>query len=308
MIMRNEEFKKLEVDKKNDAVSYNDEVHAYWTTDGLMKCISATTLIGMFTTFDGEFWSRYKALEAVMGVTKFKDAKPRLLATKKFDDEILTEFNIDKDVFETKLAEILAEWDEKRDTACTRGTDIHLKYELKTLEKDFEPLKKFGFKGFDNHTIDTSNIIREGNYVIPEMLISRISEDGVLRVAGQADLVIVNGNKFTILDFKTNKEIKTKSFFDRAKRSSTRMKYPLNNLDDVNFWHYTLQLSLYAWMILKANPHMELEGLYLLHHDHDDNKEVYQCEYKKTEVERMLAYYKQQIQYEQHKEKNAKPE
>ena len=86
------------------------------------------------------------------------------------------------------------------------------------------------------------------------------------------------------------------------------MKYPLNNLDDVNFWHYTLQLSLYAWMILKANPHMELEGLYLLHHDHDDNKEVYKCEYKKTEVERMLAYYKQQIQYKQHKERNAKPQ
>ncbi len=306
--MRNEEFKKLEVDKKNDVVSYNDEVHTYWTTDGLMKCISATTLIGMFTTFDGEFWSRYKALEAVMGVTKFKDVKPRLLATKKFDDEILTEFNIDKDVFETKLAEILAEWDEKRDTACTRGTDIHLGYELKTLEQDYAPLKKFGFKGFDGYTIDTSNIIREGQYVIPEMLISRISEDGILRVAGQADLVIVNGNKFSVLDYKTNKEIKTKSFFDRAKRSSTRMKYPLNNLDDVNFWHYTLQLSLYAWMIMKANPHMELEGLYLLHHDHGDNKEVYECEYRKTEVERMLAYYKQQIKYEQHKEKNTKPQ
>ena len=639
MIMRNEEFKKLEVDKKNDVVSYNDEVHAYWTTDGLMKCISATTLIGMFSTFDGEFWSRYKALEAVMGVSKFKDVKPRLLATKKFDDEILAEFNIDKDVFETKLAEILAEWDEKRDTACARGTDIHLGYELKTLEQDYAPLKKFGFKGFDGYTIDTSNIIKEGQYVIPEMLISRISEDGILRVAGQADLVVVNGNKFSILDYKglaldtpimttkgfkmlefitkediiydkegketeivnisevhynpcykitfdngesivadhehrwlisfargkgkfkdlvltteelknslelykesknnrllpkiknalplegikkelpidpyilgawlgdgtavagsitnvnqdfwdevvkrgytygeniggpdraelrtifglrtelgklnllsnkhipseyltasyeqrldllrgfmdadgyynpkrkrhvmsttrerqadylitllatlgvkpskiyaqkqcgdkrydgwdvcftmkdnpflirnqtciefpktdkssfrvikeielvetvptkclevnsvshtflagygllpthnTNKEIKTKSFFDRAKRSSTRMKYPLNNLDDVNFWHYTLQLSLYAWMILKANPHMELEGLYLLHHDHDDNKEVYKCEYKKTEVERMLAYYKQQIQYKQHKERNAKPQ
>jgi hypothetical protein len=308
MIMRNEEFKKLEVDKKNDAVSYNDEVHAYWTTDGLMKCISATTLIHMFSTFDGEFWGRYKALEAVMGVSKFKDVKPRLLATKKFNEEILEEFNIDVEIFEAKLAEILAEWDEKRDTACARGTDIHLGYELKTLEQDYAPLKKFGFKGFDGYTIDTSNIIREGQYVIPEMLISRISEDGILRVAGQADLVIVNGNKFSILDYKTNKEIKTKSFFDRAKRSSARMKYPLNNLDDVNFWHYTLQLSLYAWMILKANPHMELEGLYLLHHDHDDNKEVYQCEYKKTEVERMLAYYKQQIQYEQHKEKNAKPQ
>lgn len=304
--MKNEDFKKLEVDKKNDIVSYNDEQHVYWTTDGLLKCISATTLIGLFTTFDAEFWSRYKALETVLGTSRFQEVKPQLLDTKKFDEKILDDLGIDKEIFDIALQNILAEWDDKRETACTRGTEIHLKYELKTLEQDYAPLKKFGFKGFDDYSIDTSNVIKEGKYVIPEMLISRISEDGVLRIAGQADLVIVEGNKFYVLDYKTNREIKTKSFFDRKKRSSTRMKYPLNNLDDVNFWHYTLQLSLYAWMILKANPHMELGGLYLLHHDHNDNKEVYECEYRKTEVERMLAYYKHQIKYEQHKERNKK--
>lgn len=112
--MKNVEFKKLEVDKKNDVVSYNDEDHVYWTTDGLMQCISATTLIGKFTTFDGYFWSRYKALEAVMGIEKFKGAKGRLLDTKKFDYEILADFEIDQDVFDSKLQEILDEWEEKR--------------------------------------------------------------------------------------------------------------------------------------------------------------------------------------------------
>lgn len=279
--MKNVEFKKLEVDKKNDVVSYNDEDHVYWTTDGLMQCISATTLIGKFTTFDGYFWSRYKALEAVMGIEKFKGAKGRLLDTKKFDYEILADFEIDQDVFDSKLQEILDEWEEKKNTACKRGTDIHLRYEMATLDKDYEGLKNFGFEGFSNFKIDTNNVLKEGKYVIPEMLISRISEDGILRVAGQADLVIVDGNKIRILDYKTNKKIDTKSFYDRKLRKSAKMKYPLNNLDDVNFWHYTMQLSLYAWMLEKANPEFTVEGLFLLHHDHDDKKEVYKCEYRK---------------------------
>lgn len=304
--MKNMDFKKLEVDKKNDVVSYNDADHVYWTTDGQMQCISATTLIHKFTTFDGEFWSRYKALEAVTTAEDFKLVKGGLLDTKKFNYDLLDKLSIDKDVFENKLTEILAEWEEKKNTACERGTNIHLRYEMATLDQDYEGLRKFGFEGFSGFKIDTNNVLKEGKYVIPEMLISRISEDGVLRVAGQADLIVVEGKKIRILDYKTNKKIDTKSFFDRKKRSSTRMKYPLNNLDDVNFWHYTMQLSLYAWMLEKANPDFEIEGLYLLHHDHDDNKEVYKCEYRKAEVERMLAYYKQQLLYDEHKKKNEK--
>ncbi len=304
--MENMEFEKLEVDKKNDVVSYNDKAHVYWTTNGLTQCISATTLIHKFTTFDAYFWSRYKALEAIMGIEKFKAVKGRLLDSKKFDDSVLDDFNIDQHLFDSALKEITDDWDEKRETACKRGTGIHLRYEMATLDQDYEGIKKFGFEGFSGFKINTNNTIKEGKYVIPEMLISRISDDGILRVAGQADLVIVDGKKIMILDYKTGKKIDQKSFFDRKKRSSSRMKYPLNNLDDSNFWHYTMQLSLYAWMLMKANPEFEIEGLYLLHHDHDDNKEVYKCEYREKDVERMLTHYKKELMYEIHKKKNEK--
>ena len=39
------------------------------------------------------------------------------------------------------------------------------------------------------------------------------------------------------------------------------MKYPLNNLDDSNFWHYSLQLSTYAWMLQKLNPNFIIKDL-----------------------------------------------
>lgn len=97
-----------------------------------------------------------------------------------------------------------------------------------------------------------------------------------------------------IVTHNTNKKIDTKSFYDKDKRSSVKMKYPLNNLDDVNFYHYTLQLSTYAWMIQKLNPDFVIEDLVLVHFDHDDNMTVYHLDYLKDDVERMLAFYKKQ--------------
>lgn len=97
-----------------------------------------------------------------------------------------------------------------------------------------------------------------------------------------------------IVTHNTNKKIETKSFFDSKTKSSVKMKYPLNNLDDVNYYHYTLQLSTYAWMIQKYNPEFEIEDLVLVHFDHSDNMTVYHLPYLKDEVIKMLAYYKKE--------------
>lgn len=104
----------------------------------------------------------------------------------------------------------------------------------------------------------------------------------------------------------TNKEIKTKSYFDRKARKSSTMKYPLNNIQDTNFWHYTLQLSTYAWMIQKINPKFNIKKLILIHYDHDNNETTYECEYLKNDVERMLAFYKKQLEHDEFKLKHKK--
>lgn len=73
------------------------------------------------------------------------------------------------------------------------------------------------------------------------------------------------------------------------------MLYPLNNLDDCNFNHYQLQLSTYAWMLQKINPNFVIKDLILNHYDHEGNNTLYHCDYLKTEVERMLAFYKKDL-------------
>ena len=101
----------------------------------------------------------------------------------------------------------------------------------------------------------------------------------------------------------SNKEIRKKGFYDSGIKSEQKMLYPLNNLPDANFYHYTMQLSTYAWMLQQINPDFVIKDLILNHYDHNGNNTLYHCDYLKTEVERMLAYHKKQILKQIHQER-----
>lgn len=73
----------LQVDKENDEVFFNEESHTYKDKYDGSDYISATQLIGKYKQpFDENFWSSYKALEAVMGTEGFSVLKPILLQSK----------------------------------------------------------------------------------------------------------------------------------------------------------------------------------------------------------------------------------
>ena len=76
------------------------------------------------------------------------------------------------------------------------------------------------------------------------------------------------------------------------------MKYPLNNLMDCNYIHYSLQLSLYAYLLQQINPEFNIKSLKLIHIDHDNKQHEYECEYLKDDVERMLKHYKKKLKME----------
>jgi len=309
-------YDKLKIDKEDNLVYYSDDVHKYWTKKTKQYCISVTTLIHTLSTFDEGFWSKYKALQKLLGEDFFdgpvigkqkvkgeskekrgpaSEIKQILLDKKSFNYDLLEQFSITKEQFDNEVDLILSDWFEKRETSCIRGTAIHKEHEMQHLAGNTEELKHLGLE--KNFTTDTSNNIEIGKQrVYPELLLSRISEDGKLRIAGQADLVIIDGNDVYILDYKTGKTIDQKSYYDSKARKSQKLKYPLNNIDDCNFMHYSLQLSTYAWMIQKINPAFNIKGLILIHYDHDGGCTNYECKYLKSDVERMLAYHKKQIE------------
>lgn len=83
-------------------------------------------------------------------------------------------------------------------------------------------------------------------------------------LCGQSDYVEVVNGKVNILDYKTNKEIKSEGYTNWEGITS-KMYAPVNHLDDCNLNHYSLQLSLYMYMILKHNPHLK-PGKLIIHH------------------------------------------
>ena len=119
-----------------------------------------------------------------------------------------------------------------------------------------------------------------------------------------SDIVIKNGDEVIIGDWKTNAEIKTKGYFDKKTKKTQCMRFPLNKIPDVNFYHYSLQLSLYMWLLQQQYPNIRCGGLFLWHIDHDGNETKYDCPYLKDEIEKMLKHYKKQVKIQAQLELN----
>lgn len=193
----------MEIDKKNGKIAYNDKEHAYWNVDDNEKYVSVTTLIGRYEQeFDKDFWSAYKSLERLIPADNWKIEKKSLLNTKKFDKGILGVYNISEDEFNKTQQDILDEWQKTNEESCIRGTAIHSDLENSMYKMGANcDLKRFGICGkFICDKGKTSLDVENG--VFPEYLISRTSKDGILRIAGQIDLLIKKGNHITIADYK----------------------------------------------------------------------------------------------------------
>lgn len=161
-----------------------------------------------------------------------------------------------------KIQEI---WEAEADRAVTLGTYYHNQREedlcaLASIEREGKtvpiiapvPLTESGIK------MAPSQKLEEGVY--PEHMVYLKSAG----ICGQSDLVEVVNGKVNIIDYKTNKEIKTESFVN-WEGASDKMMFPIDNLDDCNFNHYAIQLSVYMYMILKHNPKLK-PGRIFIHH------------------------------------------
>lgn len=286
----------MKIDKQNGNVAFENESHTYWNVEDNKQYISVTTLIHRYTQeFDKNFWSAYKALEKLLPKESWAIEKKSLLSTKKFNKEILDIYNISELDFNKAQQGILDTWDEENRKSCERGTKIHSDIEnsFYVHPKDIS-LQKFGLGGKFECKKDYSELDLEYG-VYPEYLISVESKDKVLRLAGQIDLIIKQGNNIVLIDHKSNKKIDLKSGFDTITKSSAKMKYPLNNLMDCNYYHYSLQLSTYAWMLQKLHPEFVIKDLILNHYDHNGKNTLYHCDYLKDDVEKMLKHYRKEL-------------
>lgn len=275
----------MNIDKQAKHIAYNDSTHKYWNITTDEQYVSVTTLIGHYKQpFDEDFFSEYKAIERLLGINfnslKSKVGYKQVPAAFKKGGILPVSPSMHNQILAEKKAEILAEWAAKRDAANRRGTEYH-----RNKEEYWQSRPKHILEGYSYTTsrVNTLDLLEDGIY--PELLLY----NDTYKLAGQADLVIKKGNLITIRDYKTNETIDKKSYQNPKTKEFTMMQYPLNNIQDCNYQHYTLQLSTYAWMIEELG--YRVVGLYLDHIDHSGKEETHKLNYKKSAVLKMLNHY-----------------
>jgi hypothetical protein len=111
------------------------------------------------------------------------------------------------------------------------------------------------------------------------------------KLCGQIDMLFrrKSDGKYVIYDWKRSKEIKTSNKWAKGYG-------PCDHLDDCNYWHYTLQLNVYRW-ILENLYDMEIAEMYLII-CHPNNKNYIRMRLNRLqdEVEGMLDCRKRAIE------------
>lgn len=154
-------------------------------------------------------------------------------------------------------------WAKESKRATDLGTFYHNQREsdicgLETLRVEGEDLPIFKPIEKDGIRIAPEQKLKDGIY--PEHMVYLKSAG----LCGQSDRVEVVKGVLSIKDYKTNKEIKTEAYRSWDGKVQ-KMLPPISHLDDCSFVHYSLQLSMYMFMILKHNPTLKPGKLTLQH-------------------------------------------
>lgn len=237
------------------------ETHTYQLLEKPdLKFISVSKLIEKVKLpFDKDFWADKKAKER--GITK---------------------------------EEILAEWAATNKIALEKGTKYHNEYEQKLLlDKKTHP------SIYVNDIKQAHDLTNLQPGVHPELIIYNLRYG----VIGTADIVELHEDKsFDLKDHKSNKKIDFQGFMKYdpkyKEKKEVKMLPPLQHLGDCNGNHYSIQLSLYAWMLEQFG--YKCNSLTIHHVIFDENNEPcnivdYPIEYMKKEVVNLLNWYKNAI-------------
>jgi len=158
---------------------------------------------------------------------------------------------------------ILELWKAEADRATTLGTFYHNQREadlcsLSSIELEGIPIPVY--KPLEEGALKKAPEQKLTDGIYPEHMVYLKSAG----ICGQSDLVEVVNSKVNIIDYKTNKEIKKESF-KNWEGISDKMQHPVSHLDDCNFNHYALQLSIYMYIILKHNRKLRPGKIYIHH-------------------------------------------
>jgi len=157
--------------------------------------------------------------------------------------------------------QILDAWDGEGKRSVELGHWYHDKREKHLVNNGEEDLTVwlYDMTDTDGTLVKIASDQRLADGIYPEHIVY-LETAGI---CGQSDYVKVQSGRLSIRDYKTSKEIKRKGF--ETWEGEKMMLGPVAHLGDCEFYHYAIQLSLYAYCILKHNPHLKLQELVIEH-------------------------------------------
>lgn len=240
-------------------ILFNAKDHSY--NGKKITYTSVSTLIGRYKKpFNKEYWSTYKAYEKLLGKEEFKKIRKNLGYKMEDSNLFVSLLKMHPDLnIGVEVESFLDLWEHEKNKSIKKGNDYHNFKEEQAKELGYV---ENPYTGKEVPTIHSTIIEYKNNIEYRSPIVSNLYdlEDGFhpelivwhddCKIAGQSDLVFIetiNNKRYVYLDdFKTNKKIDKYSFM------RNKMLDPLGHLDDVNYNHYRLQISCYAWILEQA--------------------------------------------------------
>ena len=228
--------------ERDTHITFDEGPHIY-TIDGCSNYISVTTWVhSLFRTFDADL-----VIDKMM--------KSRNWPNNKY--------------YGKSKEEIKQEWEDNRDDAARKGTQLHFEIETfynKVEEHDVTPEIDSNAREVTYFKNFYADHVHLAAYRTEWMIY-----DKELRIAGSIDMVFKElDGTLSIYDWKRSKEIVQESRFNEYSIDSV-----INYIPDTNYWHYCLQLNVYK-ALLEKNYGVKISNLFLvrLHPDSEDYEKI----------------------------------
>lgn len=308
-------------------LNFEPNAHVYSDETGRVYT-SVTTVIGKYKEpFNQKYWGMYTALrDSGFKVRPTNDKKCIVVNGKYRTIESL--YNNPINTHEVGV--MLDKWRVLTEVACERGNNTHdyLEDSINKSKDDdgssniqIEPQLAKTMQGMGmvelrtKHDLDVTSL-EEVFPMIYKRLLDYINTGCILyaekkiytvqySIAGMIDVLIVKGKQFAILDWKTNKDemlfisgyykkvkvdnewIKSTNWIDRK----SYLLAPLTNIEDCKGMIYSLQLSLYAFIMELWGFTLVPNGLEIFHIRPNLAPKLIRVRYLKSDVQKMLIHH-----------------
>ena len=257
--------------ERDDRIQFEEETHTY-TIDGVRK--GWTSCTGFLHNFFGHF-DADAVIAKMMSSSKWVESK----------------------YYGMTAEAIKKQWSDKGAASSAAGTRMHLDIEhyynatplcaseipsleegLAALEKDWVPNPGAEWNYFCDY---------ERTYVIPKGWKPWRTEwlvfDPEHKVAGSIDMIYMKPDgTLAIYDWKRIEELKTENRWQSGLG-------PVDHLPDTNYWHYSLQLNVYRYILQKHYGFVVSELALVVLHPENSSWKVAKLNFMDDEVAGMMA-------------------